>query len=109
MNEDYQVLSDNDYYQNLSYAIKSPITWDNLKTPVNDIIHTSGTKNFAHTEIIVDSDDSVGIKSSKNVTTIVLDIINENRVDVVNDFDLVQDIDVFDNRSRFFKTKIQKT
>ena len=108
LNEDYQVLSDNDYYQNLSYAIKSPITWDNLKTPVNDIIHTSGTKNFAHTEIIVDSDDSVGIKSSKNVTTIVLDIINENRVDVVNDFDLVQDVDVFNDRSRFLKLKSKK-
>jgi len=106
LNEDYQVLPDNDYYQNLSYAIKSQVTWNDQKTAINDIVHTAGTKNFAHTELIGDS--NAGITTTSNNTTIVVDILNENRVDTINDFDLVQDVDVFNERSRFIKLKTRK-
>ena len=47
ISEDYQVTPDNDYYQNLSYSIKSPITWSEFSSPVNSIIHPAGLKNFA--------------------------------------------------------------
>ena len=50
LDEDNQVIADNDYYQNLSYTIKSPITWKELSSPVNNLVHTSGLKNF--TEIL---------------------------------------------------------
>ena len=40
-------MSDNDYYQNLSYSVKSPITYEKLVNPVNRLLHTSGLKNFA--------------------------------------------------------------
>ncbi len=106
LNEDYQVLPDNDYYQNLSYAIKSQVTWNDQKTAINDIVHTIGTKNFAHTELTKESD--VGITTSSNVTTIVVDILNEKRVDTINNFDLVQDADVFGKKSRFLKLKAKK-
>lgn len=106
LNEDYQVLPDNDYYQNLSYAIKSQVTWNDQKTAINDIVHTAGTKNFAHTELTTESE--VGITSTINVTTIVVDVLNEKRVDTINNFDLVQDIDVFDERSRFLKLNTKK-
>jgi len=106
LNENHQVLPDNDYYQNLSYAVKSQVTWNDQKTAVNDIIHTAGTKNFAHTELIADSD--VGITSTANATTVVLDIFNEDRVDTVNDFDLVKDVDVSGKISRFLKLKSKK-
>ena len=39
ISEDFQVTPDNDYYQNLSYSIKSPITWKDLSGPVNSILH----------------------------------------------------------------------
>lgn len=106
LNEDYQVLSDNDYYQNLSYAIKSQVTWNDQKTAINNIVHTIGTKNFAHTELIADSE--AGITTTSNVTDIVVDILNENRVDTINNFDLVQDSDIFDEKSRFLKLKSKK-
>ena len=106
LNEDYQVLPDNDYYQNLSYAIKSQVTWNDQKTAINDIVHTIGTKNFAHTELIKESE--VGITTTSNVTTIVVDILNEKRVDTINNFDLVQDADVFGEKSRFLKLKTKK-
>ena len=37
LSEDYQVIPDNDYYQNLSYSVKSPIEWDKFVSPVNSI------------------------------------------------------------------------
>jgi hypothetical protein len=89
---DDQVVQDNDYYQNLSYTIKSPITYNELRTPVNSLVHTSGLKNFSDTGIT--STARSGIITSNNSTTIIRDIVEENRVDTIYDFDLVQDVDV---------------
>ena len=89
---DDQVVQDNDYYQNLSYTIKSPITYKELRTPVNSLVHTSGLKNFSDTGIT--STARSGIITSNNSTTIIRDIIEENRVDTIYDFDLVKDVDV---------------
>jgi hypothetical protein len=35
LSQDNQVIPDNDYYQNLSYTVKSPITYQNSKTPIS--------------------------------------------------------------------------
>ena len=51
LNEDYQVIPDNDYYQNLSYTVKSSIEWEKFVNPVNRLVHPSGLKNFADTAI----------------------------------------------------------
>jgi len=102
---DDQVIPNNDYYQNLSYTVKSPITYQNLKTPVNSLLHTSGLKNFADTGIT--STATSGISSS-NATTIICDIIEENRVDTIYDFDLVVDIDTVGTSSKFLKLKNKK-
>jgi len=103
---DDQVIADNDYYQNLSYTVKSPITYQNLRTQVNSLLHTSGLKNFADTGIT--STTNSGISSSSNATTIVYDIIEENRVDTIYDFDLVKDIDIIGSSSKFLKLKNKK-
>ena len=106
LDQDNQVIPDNDYYQNLSYSIKSPITYQELRTPVNSLVHTSGLKNFSDTGIT--SSTNFGIITSDNATTILYDIIEENRVDTIYDFDLVKDIDVVDNSSKFLKLKNKK-
>jgi predicted RNA-binding protein with TRAM domain len=103
---DDQVVPDNDYYQNLSYTVKSPIKYQDLKTPVNSLLHTSGLKNFADTAIT--STATSGISSSSNATTIIYDIIEENRVDTIYDFDLVVDIDTVGTSSKFLKLKTKK-
>ena len=51
LNLDYQVLPDNDYYQNLSYTIKSSQTYDKLSSTVNGLVHPTGLKNFSDTGI----------------------------------------------------------
>ena len=45
-NDDLQVTPDNDYYQNLSYSIKSTIDFETLIGPVNRLVHPAGLKNF---------------------------------------------------------------
>ena len=106
LDEDNQVIADNDYYQNLSYTVKSPITYQNLRTQVNSLLHASGLKNFADTGIT--STTNFGISNSSNETTIIYDIIEENRVDTIYDFDLVKDIDIVGSSSKFLKLKNKK-
>jgi len=104
LNQDYQVLPDNDYHQNLSYSVKSSKQWKDIRTPVNSLVHTVGLKNFSDTEIISKSSDIAGISSIPvPVDSIVKDIITESRVDTINGFDFVVDTDVIDNTSRFLK------
>jgi hypothetical protein len=106
LNTDSQVIPDNDYYQNLSYTVKSPKEYDDIINPVNRLLHTSGLKNFADTEITNTS--SVGVGSTNASSSLaVINIVEEKRVDTIKDFDLVLDVDTFDSKSKFleFKTK----
>ena len=103
LDQDDQVTANNDYYQNLSYTVKSPITYQDLRTPVNSLLHTSGLKNFADTGIT--STTTATILSGLNETTIIKDIIEENRVDTIYDFDLVTDIDTVGDSSKFLYLK----
>jgi hypothetical protein len=106
LDQDNQVIPDNDYYQNLSYTVKSPITYQELRTPVNSLVHTSGLKNFSDTGIT--STTNFGAINSENATSIIYDIIEENRIDTIYDFDLVKDIDIVGNSSKFLKLKNKK-
>ena len=108
LNEDYQVIPDNDYYQNLSYSIKSPIEFEDWVNPVNRILHSSGLKNFADTGITTEGTVSAATSTSANSSALI-DIINLNangttmRVDAVNFFDFGIDIDASNNKSKFIK------
>lgn len=104
LNDDYQVIQDNDYYQNLSYSVKSSKKWSEIVSPINNILHTSGLKNFADTEITT----SVGYSSTitNEYTTIIYDVLGENRVDTINNYDLSIDVDTIQNNySRYLKLK----
>ena len=105
LNNSSQRIPNNDYYQNLSYSVRSPITYEKQQTPVNQLLHTSGLKNFADTELI--SSDKIGIGSDDGTTTIV-DLISDNRVDTVYNFDLAKDQGVSSSGSSKF-IKFNKT
>ena len=110
LSDDTQVIADNDYYQSLSYSVKSKKQWSEIISPVNNLLHISGLKNFSDTEII--SSASVGVVTStiatENYTSIVYKFVNENRVDTINNYDVVNDIDVVSNISNFLKFKNRK-
>ena len=44
LSSDSQVLPDNDYYQNLSYAVQSPLEYETLVNSVNRLLHPSGLR-----------------------------------------------------------------
>ena len=101
LSEDYQVIPDNDYYQNLSYSVKSSITYKDQQSPVENLVHTSGLKNFANTGI--SSSVTAGITTTKDQFTIIYDIVDDRRVDTINNFDNVVDMDVINSTSKFLK------
>lgn len=92
ISEDYQVTPNNDYYQNLSYSIKSPITWDQLSTPVNSIVHPAGLKNFADVGVTSVGRSGIGLGGT-TTAIVILDVVNERRVDIINNFDNAVDVD----------------
>jgi hypothetical protein len=105
LNETTQVVPNNDYYQNLSYSVQSPIEYNVQKTPVNSLLHTSGLKNFADTGIT--SSKSIGIGSS-DATISVQDIIGDQRVDTVYGFDFAKDSNVTNESTKFIQFKNQR-
>ena len=93
LNEDIQVLPNNDYYQNLSYSIQSPITWNDLKSPVNNLVHTSGFKNFSDTGITSTS-NAFPITGQAKISVfldILPSLIENVRVDTLYNFDTARD------------------
>ena len=107
LDEDYQVIPDNDYYQNLSYSIKSGITFDEFIDPVNSILHPAGLKNFADVGITSSVDATVSYAATTN-SVVILDVIDEKRVDTINNFDLALDYDTRENKSKYLKVKNRK-
>ena len=105
ISEDYQRTPDNDYYQNLSYTVKSSIEWDKFVNSVNRLVHPSGLKNFADTSIQSIANTRTGIGDvEESVGTIILDIISDKlRVDAINNFDFVTDFEPLGRKSKSIK------
>ena len=105
LNDSFQVLPDNDYYQNLSYTIKSAKTFNDTKDFVNKHVHPIGMKNFADTEVIGKA--NIGIGVSDSFVAPVIDLVSDIRVDTIPAYDLVQDYEASSDASRFiiFKNK----
>ena len=106
LNEDYQVIPDNDYYQNLSYTVKSSVEWEKFVNPVNRLVHPSGLKNFSDTAITSNLQVGVGEVRESNQTVVldvgnVLELNDKQRVDAINNFDFARDYDTRVNGSKF--------
>jgi hypothetical protein len=104
LNDDIQVIPDNDYYQNLSYSIKSNQEWEDLISPVNNMLHPSGMKNFSDTQIVQSyNTNSISVNPNQFIDSIVT-ITESNRVDTINNFDLSVDYqNTLVNTSKFLK------
>lgn len=101
---DVQFLPDNDYYQILSYTIKSEKTWDDISNIVNSMVHPIGTKNFADTQISTVSKVGIGSTLSSIVDSIQT-FVTQSRVDTIKNLDFVRDYDVISNKSRIIRFK----
>ena len=94
---DQQVIEDNDYYQSLSYSIRSSVPFDQLSDTVNRIVHPTGLKNFADVQI----ENSVSVDViNQSKTVLIADFINDARADQRNGLDLVLDSSISDEKTR---------
>jgi hypothetical protein len=92
LNNSFQRIHDNDYYQYFSYSLRSQIpldTWDNA---VSNLNHTSGFKKFS--DLIVESSTLVsGINTEQNLGDVsgIADLSSFIDLNCVYDFDLVRE------------------
>jgi hypothetical protein len=109
LNDNIQVINDNDYYQNLSYTIKSSLQYNELITPVNSLLHPSGMKNFADTQLETNAASEYDLNAIEQ-SVYLYDIQNENRVDTINNYALAVDynVDQTRNASKFIKLNNKK-
>lgn len=101
---DLQYIPDNDYYQSLSYTIKSPKTWNETSSIVNSVVHPIGTKNFVDTQITTSGIVTAG-SPKESYLDIIRTYISQSRVDVIKNFDLTTDAEVLNNKSNLIKFK----
>jgi hypothetical protein len=99
LNSNLQRISDNDYYQNFSYSIKSRVDFDKWNDAVSTLNHTTGFKKFSDyqletpaTFVEVNSNSLlVNVPSDLTFIDIISDIVNVVNLNCVYDFDLVKE------------------
>ena len=101
LDEDYQVTSDNDYYQRMSYSVQSVKSFDDVISYVNDIVHPAGYRNFVDMQIDPTGNVGASFTTAQEDPFLVIDVYDgAKRVDSVNDFDYVRDVDATTNTSK---------
>ena len=88
LNDNLQRLPNNEYYQTLSYSLKSSVpyaTWDDAVSSMN---HTAGFAKFADYVLESKEDTSQGVvKSRESGVDIIVDVIGVGNLNCVYDFD----------------------
>ena len=86
-----QTLSDNNYYQNFSYSLKSKLQLSDWNSQVSDLNHISGFKKFSDLQIESESTNT-GVA---NVSSSGLNVSINSFGDITtkNNFDLVLELD----------------
>ena len=107
LNSDIQVLPDNDYYQNLSYTVKSPIQYKDSIDTINRLLHTTGLKNFVDTTLQSNQKATVGLSTVEQLA--LYDLSTDQRVDTIFGFASVKDIDSQLSNNNIFTTKFLKS
>ena len=92
LNNELQRISDNDYYQNLSYSIKSEVPISTWQDTVDSLAHPDGFRRFSDLVIESKSETNIGFitEQSSNID-VRLDLISEFNVNCRPDFDLVSE------------------
>lgn len=98
LNDYYQRISDNDYYQKFSYSIKGEIPYSKWKEPIRSLVHPSGFKEFSDLNIISTAPTNMKVSTASTVSLLV-NIDNLKSLYTRNNFTLVTEIDQFEDGS----------
>jgi hypothetical protein len=95
LNDSKQRISDNFYYQNFSYSLKSTIDYDTWNDAVSNLNHTAGFKKFSdyQLESVASNPTSmvVGIPTDVTDVDLKIDLVGVIDLNCVSKFDLVSE------------------
>lgn len=96
LNDYQQRISDNDYYQKFSYALKGEVPYSEWKEPVLSLIHPSGFKEFSDLDVISKSSNSMKVGLADTGLSLLVNIDNNISMYNRDNFTLVtEDADNF--------------
>ena len=103
-----QNLSDNDYYQNFSYSLRSKIQISDWNSQVSDLNHIAGFKKFS--DLQVESKSTISGQPSNSSSIVNVSINSFGDINTKNNFDLVlEDVDENNNEySELLKFRSRK-
>lgn len=93
LNDYQQRLSDNDYYQNFSYALKSTVPYSKWRDSVLSLAHPSGFKEFSELDIISKPSGNLGPTVKQNDLFLVIKVDNNISLDKKSNFAMVSEED----------------
>jgi len=100
LDNEFQRIHDNDYYQYFSYDLKSHVPYDTWKDDVQKLNHTAGFKEFSNL-VVESSDVNSGMTTSQNNGDFgaIADLSGFVDLNCVYDFDLVKENNInIDNK-----------
>ncbi|MFZ9377074.1 MAG: hypothetical protein ACO25K_08115, partial [Candidatus Fonsibacter ubiquis] len=99
LNDYQQKISDNNYYQKFSYAVKTRLPYDEWKHPVRSLIHPSGFKEFCDLEVLSISSNSMKVGVNTSIIGLQINIDNLASTQKINNFSLVTEDEQFEDGS----------
>jgi hypothetical protein len=100
LNNDFQRIHDNYYYQYFSYSLKSRVQYEDWESAISSLNHTSGFKKFSDLDVEIVS-SYTGIQTSQNFGDVSALVTLDSIIDIQcrNDYDLVsENSNIFDSK-----------
>lgn len=91
LNDYQQRLSDNDYYQKFSYALKSTVPYSTWKEPVLSLAHPSGFKEFSELDIYSIPSNDLKLETIEPDLSLVINIDNYSSMYERHNFTMVSE------------------
>ena len=93
LNDSLQRIPNNEYYQNLSYSLKSRVALDKWDDAVSSLGHVAGLAKFAdlRVESTEQTPGGIIVSPAQSDVEVVIDIISESSIHCWQDFDNVSE------------------
>ena len=89
LNDYQQRISDNEYYQKFSYAIKSELPYDEWKESVRSLVHPAGFKEFSDLDVVGKASNHMKVGVGDSSLNINISIDNVGSMYSRNNFSMV--------------------
>ena len=91
IDNEFQHLPDNNYYQTFSYSLKSKIDYNTWGNAVSSLNHIAGFKKFADLEVESNDTSEINVVQEDSTTDLIITLDSEIDLNCIDDFDLVSE------------------